>query len=361
MGRGAALADRARDRRAVPVRAAHWRRKTCRSSASSRPSPTTRASSHATGHRRSAGRHRRHRRGEPAARRPLPVVARPAGAARRKAAGPAPGARGRIRRGLRRARHVGRRRRPAATRARRSRERSRLSVGHLRTAPQARLRRAFAEAMRGQRDGAGVHVQRQEADRGVLPPPAFTRSRPWPVCDSHRAGERIHGKPGQLQRAAAAAGHIDPVYDSDGVVRRVPLLKRYQNGFYPALALAVAQVVVEASPSSRISIPTTISSARPGRAQGARRQGRHCARSVSRQQKTFQYDSAAAVMAGEVRPTNSPARSCSWAPRRRDCRMRARRRRRRISRAWRSTRTCSGHPQQRTAVGARRHGNVEAR
>ena len=36
------------------------------------------------------------------------------------------------------------------------------------------------------------------------------------------------------------------MFDADNVVRRVPMLKRYGDGYYPALTLAVLGVSVEA-------------------------------------------------------------------------------------------------------------------
>ncbi len=82
---------------------------------------------------------------------------------------------------------------------------------------------------------------------GALPNPAFNES------DISASG-RIPIQPEAgyvgnlpvLQQAAIGAGHFDPVFDADNVVRRVPLLKRYADGYYPSLALAVGAVAVEA-------------------------------------------------------------------------------------------------------------------
>jgi adenylate cyclase len=49
-----------------------------------------------------------------------------------------------------------------------------------------------------------------------------------------------------LEQAAAGSGHVDPVFDADNVVRRVPMVKLYRGGYYPALSLAIARVVLEA-------------------------------------------------------------------------------------------------------------------
>ena len=81
---------------------------------------------------------------------------------------------------------------------------------------------------------------------GELPPPAFVEK------DLGSGGIPIGSAAGYtanlplLQRAAAAGGHIDPVFDADNIVRRVPLVELYRDGYYPALSLAVARVVLEA-------------------------------------------------------------------------------------------------------------------
>lgn len=48
-----------------------------------------------------------------------------------------------------------------------------------------------------------------------------------------------------LQNAAAGAGHFSPWLDSDGVVRRVPLLYEYQSHFYETLSLAMIRQLFE--------------------------------------------------------------------------------------------------------------------
>jgi adenylate cyclase len=80
---------------------------------------------------------------------------------------------------------------------------------------------------------------------GVLGAPAFLQAqlaRPLPI----KPEPGYTGNLAPLQRAAAGAGHIDPLFDSDRTIRRAPLIKRYGDGYYPALAVALAQVVVEA-------------------------------------------------------------------------------------------------------------------
>src|SRR5207237_712557 len=46
---------------------------------------------------------------------------------------------------------------------------------------------------------------------------------------------------------AAAAGHINPFLDGDGVLRRVPLILEYQGEYYEALSLAVFRTLLTRS------------------------------------------------------------------------------------------------------------------
>ena len=81
---------------------------------------------------------------------------------------------------------------------------------------------------------------------GLLPPPAFTQadlgSRIIPIAPETGYTANLP----VLQRAATAGGHLDPAFDADGVVRRVPMVKRYGDGYYAAFSLATAAVAVEA-------------------------------------------------------------------------------------------------------------------
>ncbi len=47
----------------------------------------------------------------------------------------------------------------------------------------------------------------------------------------------------ELATHAAAAGHLNPLRDADGVTRRVPLLIEHQGRYYPALSVAVVQAL----------------------------------------------------------------------------------------------------------------------
>ena len=104
----------------------------------------------------------------------------------------------------------------------------------------------FAEALRGKPVVLGFGFTDQPQEKGVLPPPLF-RSQ-----DLGHGRIKILAEIGYaanfapLEQAAAGSGHFDPVFDADNVVRRVPMVKLYRGGYYPALSLAITRVVLEA-------------------------------------------------------------------------------------------------------------------
>lgn len=86
----------------------------------------------------------------------------------------------------------------------------------------------------------------QSVSKGALPPPAFTEAdlegRPL-----YAFGWRSYtGNLPQLQSAAGSGGFINPVLDADGVVRSVPLIVKYGDGYYESLALATARMALGA-------------------------------------------------------------------------------------------------------------------
>jgi adenylate cyclase len=106
--------------------------------------------------------------------------------------------------------------------------------------------RQFADAMRAGPVVLAFSYPDKPQQKGELPAPLFSTQ------DLGHGGIRILPEVGytanlaQLQDAAADAGHIDPVFDSDNVIRRAPMVKLYRGAYYPALSLAIARVVLEA-------------------------------------------------------------------------------------------------------------------
>ena len=57
----------------------------------------------------------------------------------------------------------------------------------------------------------------------------------------------------ELQPHAAGAGHLNPLRDSDGITRRVPLLVEHGGRYYPSLGVAVVQVLTGSEPLGVVS------------------------------------------------------------------------------------------------------------
>lgn len=79
--------------------------------------------------------------------------------------------------------------------------------------------------------------------KGMLPPPVL----PAGAFGNRKVG--ITSWPGytanlaQLQRAAASAGHINPLPDQDGITRRVPMLVEHAGAYYEPLSLAMVRAI----------------------------------------------------------------------------------------------------------------------
>ena len=77
---------------------------------------------------------------------------------------------------------------------------------------------------------------------------------PWPspIDPALAQGSAVHSFAGLaaplpvLREAAAALGHLNPVRDTDGVTRRIPMLVEHQQQLYPSLSLATAAVLSQA-------------------------------------------------------------------------------------------------------------------
>lgn len=95
----------------------------------------------------------------------------------------------------------------------------------------------------------GFHLSNEAgaADLGVLPPP-------WmPLALLGAAGGGLHewvahggNLPALQQAARLGAGHLNAVIDSDGTVRRLPLLIAHREGVQPAMALAMLRALLGA-------------------------------------------------------------------------------------------------------------------
>ena len=107
----------------------------------------------------------------------------------------------------------------------------------------------MAAALRDRPTVLGYYLSNESSaiTKGLLPQPAFSTQ--------HLKGREIDssvytsysGNLDVLQRAAKAGGFMNPTPDSDGTIRRLPLLARVGDDYYESLALATARVALGAS------------------------------------------------------------------------------------------------------------------
>lgn len=79
---------------------------------------------------------------------------------------------------------------------------------------------------------------------GVLPNAVFSpgtfkgRSIGFPRWDGYGANLP------ELQQSAASGGHFNPLVDTDGIVRRVPIIMEYEGAYYESLSLALVRTLL---------------------------------------------------------------------------------------------------------------------
>ena len=95
---------------------------------------------------------------------------------------------------------------------------------------------------------------------GVLPMPTFIEKSlgdpNWEFMHNEATG--YSGNLAILQKSAAAAGHLYPSLDFDGVTRRVPIFMKYGDGYYEALAFAMMRTYLGNVPARFTVTPPTV-------------------------------------------------------------------------------------------------------
>jgi len=104
----------------------------------------------------------------------------------------------------------------------------------------------FADALHGKPVVLGFGFTELPQQKGLLPAPLFRTADLGQGLIKIRPEVGYAANFAPLAEAAAGSGHVDPVFDAYNVVRRVPMLKLYEGGYYPALSLAICRVVLEA-------------------------------------------------------------------------------------------------------------------
>lgn len=108
----------------------------------------------------------------------------------------------------------------------------------------------FAESLRDRPVVLGYYFSRDESEgknrSGALPAPLLG-TRDFRSGTAHALKANGYGANlAMFQEAASGGGHFNPEIDSDGVVRRVPMLFEFEDEYYEALSLAVARRVIDA-------------------------------------------------------------------------------------------------------------------
>ena len=111
--------------------------------------------------------------------------------------------------------------------------------------PQLDYDARFARALAGRPVVLGFALSNLPgASSGVLPAPVFAPGtfagrdidfETYPSYDANLA---------EFQKNAAGAGHFNPQVDSDGIIRRLPMIEEYQGKYYQSLSLAVVRTLL---------------------------------------------------------------------------------------------------------------------
>lgn len=95
--------------------------------------------------------------------------------------------------------------------------------------------------------GFSLSNEVDDLSKGLLPTPAFTDEELGGRHLESAVFNKYTGNLPVLQKAAIAGGFFNPSPDSDGVIRRIPLLAKFGTAFYESLSLATARVALNAS------------------------------------------------------------------------------------------------------------------
>jgi len=87
---------------------------------------------------------------------------------------------------------------------------------------------------------------------GALPPPAFLATSFGNKPFVSMTIDGFSANLPEFQKNAAAAGHILPAIDFDGILRRVPTFIKYEGGYYESLSIATYRTFLDNAPMSVI-------------------------------------------------------------------------------------------------------------
>ncbi|MFA6014555.1 MAG: adenylate/guanylate cyclase domain-containing protein [Gallionellaceae bacterium] len=114
--------------------------------------------------------------------------------------------------------------------------------------PQLEYDSLFAKRLQQRNTVLGYYFTGTKNISGALPEPVFEPNSfdGRPITFTKWKG--YGGNLPELQASAASAGHFNPIVDSDGVVRRVPLIVEYEGAYYESLSMAVVRSIFGSPP-----------------------------------------------------------------------------------------------------------------
>lgn len=104
----------------------------------------------------------------------------------------------------------------------------------------------FAAALKGRRVILGYYLSNLSdgTGTGAIPEPVFPAgifsNRPIAFTQWGSHGGNLP----EFQKAAAGAGHFNPLVDFDGITRRVPMIAEYKGQYYESLSLAMVRALL---------------------------------------------------------------------------------------------------------------------
>jgi adenylate cyclase len=103
----------------------------------------------------------------------------------------------------------------------------------------------FARTLKGRPVVLGYYFNSEEnaVQSGAIPEPVLPKGTFQGRNISFTSWRGFGGNLPEFQANAANAGHFNPLVDTDGVSRRVPMLAEYHGAYYEALSLAIIRVL----------------------------------------------------------------------------------------------------------------------
>ncbi len=112
--------------------------------------------------------------------------------------------------------------------------------------PQLDYDARFAASMKERPVVLGYYLSSGEGALRVnsLPPPALGQEAFQGIRPRFTRWQGYTGNLPRFVQSAAAAGHVNPIVDADGVVRRVPMLAELDGAYYESLSLAIVRTLL---------------------------------------------------------------------------------------------------------------------